>query len=727
MKTNQNFKKLGLSLAISAICCSPAWAAFDDAGTDYRTDEQRSHVWNEALEPLELANSILCFTDQMRTTDFVNDGPYLVLADEERCFGSDDDSGGSGSSAPQYVEVIVDVTRESDLSPLVISAWMPEMGDDEHSQAIKFKALIAEGASESNPFGTFIFNFDFFNNIEDSNRRGGGELRTVDIENHIGFTLFESDQRGDHVSSQSASAVMTNDRSEGYALTAVQWGDFGHASALAFNDDHVLVQGADNYDSLGFQNGDNEGQCLSRTEFNDTVHRYDLYDAETGERVELNSGFSFRYDSDGNDVNDSHGHVGYWGIWTDDENALADGDEITKENFNNNSNPETFTVVRAPGKLIKKTVERLSLDDAAGIDFQYWSHEAQEAGYNNFLVQYRENGFYIVAGMSHGQDGEQITELTPTLIQLESFDSLYMHSEQLGGEVRYQSGDTHLSFYQEQVINGAGDVFANGALELHCFERCPIGTLEASDLQNYDGVNSPYEAIGDDAIVYSFGETGSNALTLVRDSNSEPVVLASSVSVSDMQSSSHQWGVASGMLVDAATAATLQNHWDVYDPEVVSTFYIWETGPNNWNQLSAVKDSDGNFISFDKPIQIRYTHSDAKDRSGDARDFDGQVFMLNYGGNGDFWGIPHQQESERHQPLFAIADGAAVDSDNNFVVKAREIEQQMATADGQCSSLTIQEPAAAVPTETQNSADIGTMPTITDAAKVIAGEIQISD
>ncbi|WP_096086175.1 hypothetical protein [Agaribacterium haliotis] len=719
MKTKTSIK---LSLAISAICSSGAFAqSIHDSTSDFNTDKQRSHVWNEALEPLELVNGILCFTEQMRVTDFVNDGAYIVLADEDRCFSNDSNGSDSeGGGSPAYKEVIVEATRESDTSPLIVSAWMPDMGDDDFAQAIKFKAVIYEGASDSNPFGQFTFNFDFYNSFSDSSRRGGGELKTVDIEEHIGFTLYEQDQRGSHRSSQSASVVMSADRSEGFALTAVEWGDFGRANALAFNDNHVLIQAGDNYDSLAFQNGDNEGMCLSRTEFIDSVHRYDLYHATTGARVEVNSGFSFRYDSDGNGAADSHGHVGYWGVWTEDENGLPSGSEITKENFGQGGTPESFRIVSAPGKLIKKSVEALPLSNAAGIDFRSWDG-AYELGYDNLIVNYSSNGFYVVAGLRHGENGEEIVQLDPMPITLESYETLYMYSEQLGGEVRYQSGSDFLSFYREEVLNGSGDLFANGDLELHCFDRCPIGTLDAGDLADYD---SPYSLQGESAVTYSFGNSGANALTLVRNDNGEPVKFADGISESTLNNSAHQWGVSSGILVDAATAASLQNSWDVYEPTLVSTFYVWETGAHNWNKLSAVKDENGNMLAFDKPIQVRYTHSDANDRSGDAGDFNGQVFMLNYGGNGDFWGIPHSRENDRHQALFSIADGASVGANNEYVIKARDIEQRMAPANGQCGSMRIREPAAPVPTRTEGSADIGAMPQVSGGAKVIAGEIQ---
>ena len=56
---------------VSPLCL---YGAYDDTETDYTLAEQRTHVWNEALEPIELVNSILCFTAQFNSVEFANQG-----------------------------------------------------------------------------------------------------------------------------------------------------------------------------------------------------------------------------------------------------------------------------------------------------------------------------------------------------------------------------------------------------------------------------------------------------------------------------------------------------------------------------------------------------------------------------------------------------------------------------------------------------------------------------
>ena len=734
-----------LMASLSGYMSAPATAAFDDAGTDFSEDETETHVWNEALEPIDLVNSILCFTKQMRANDFVNEGPYSVLADEGLCFDNDENDENSQSSAagnnPEYMQVIVNAVQALPGDPLTVSVWMPEMSNgDDGAFAIKFKAVVREGATDTNPFGDFTFNYDFYDDIEDLASTGGGEIHTVnDVAGMIGFTLYDSALHGGTPSSQTASVLMSSDRTSGVALTSGQWGAFSNAFALSFDEENVLVQNASSYAGLPYKVGDNSGTCLDRTSYEDAVWRYDLYDSTSGERVEVNAGFPIRYDSDGDTTLDSFGHVGYWGLWEGQPGTLEDGDTVFEEDADG-EDVTSYTVVKAPGRLIRYAVEVLSLSDLDGIPFNYWNDDAFTEGFDAWVVHYLTaasdgvagDGFYITDGLNWSHDGPpNLTSQTPELISLSANEVLNLHSDHLGGEARYLAGDTIVSFFSETFVNGSetgvGEALASGSLDLRCFERCPKGDIGLSQLQDFDGVNGPYDSTGSVStpISFSFSKDGSNALALVKTSNSEVVRYNAAITEGDLANSPHNWGMRSGPMVTADVAATLSNTWDIYDPATVTEYYVWETGINPWNQLITVKDSEDNIPSFDRPLQFAYTHSDANDRSGSAGDSDGVTLMLNYGGNGDFWGIPSDIVSgtDRHIPAFNLADGTTLGASNQYVVKAREIEQTMASDAGACTAMTITDPAVPVPTGLQGSADIGDMPEVDSAPKAIAGEL----
>jgi hypothetical protein len=246
-------------------------------------------------------------------------------------------------------------------------------------------------------------------------------------------------------------------------------------------------------------------------------------------------------------------------------------------------------------------------------------------------------------------------------------------------------------------------------------------------LASWDSAYSPPVFNPANAIAFTINNTGANALALVRDSNSQVVKFADGVTQLslDESHSPNAWGLRSGSLITADVRDALTNSWDIHNPSIVTVFYEWETGLNNFNKTTAIKDSNNVIQTFDKPIQITYTHNNTNDRSGNAGTFDGKVFMLNYGGNGELWGIPSTQSNNgRQRPSFNLKDGTLLGSSNQYVVKAREVEGSMQVTPGQCANLTLVEPDAPVPTTITGNADIGNMPEVNSAPKVIGGVIQ---
>lgn len=729
MKVNKITWLIASAVTVSGI----SQAAFNDAGTDYSTDTTKSYVWNEALQPIELVNSILCFTAQFNVTEFANAGPYLVLADEAACFDSSNDGSTGQSSgaanAPAFLKAVANVTRASEFEPLIVNVWIPEMEGGDGSQAIKFRAVISEGASESNPFGQFTFNFDFYDNFINLTQLGGGEVITLDSQpGSIGFTLYESSQQGASSYTQSASVVMASDRSTGVALTS---SDQSGAYALAFNSSNVLLQNASGFNSLPYRSGSNAGTCLSRTDFDSFVHRYDLYNASTGARISVNSGFPILYSSANNGNYDSYGYVGYWGLWTDVEGAVTNGETVVR---NDGGAQTQYTYVTAPGRLIKNEVKTLGLSEARGIQFSYWDNSVfSDDSFDQWVVNYLTaaqdgvgtDGFYQTGKLSWGENGPSVTAVTPSQISLATNESLYMYSEQLGGEVKYLGGKTSLTYYEQSFVNGSetatGELLESGSVTLACYDNCPIGTLDLTDLGQWSGAGSPFESTSG-PYNFTFGVSGGNALTLVSSNSAEPVRFSASLTQTDINATPHSWGIRSGPMV--TSDVVISNPYDIYDPTVVTEFYVWETGIQPWNQLSAVRNASGDIVSFDRPIQLAYTHTNANDRSGSAGSYAGQTFLFNYGGNGDFWGIPYAQTGGKYKPQFSLSDGVLMGSSNQYVIKARETEQTMQSATGQCTNLTLSDPSVPVPTGVSGSANIGDMPIVEGDPSVIAGVTQ---
>ncbi len=724
--------------------------AFSDSGTEYDNAEQNIHTWMEALQPVELVNTILCFTDQMNADEKIGDDAYTVLIDMDECEAGEADSstqsGGQSSasgSAKNYVEAVVKAEQDTATGNVIVHAWVPEMdvgGGD--ATLLKMKGVIKSGATDTDPFGSFVLNWEMKDPANpDGAAVGYGELATVEtLDGFIGFTLYdygEHEEQGQQASYLSrGSVVMRNDQTDGVALTAVEHtGGFGGgnmAFAVSFNTNNVLLQQASTLNDLPFRNGgsNSSGTCLAKDDFKEAVWRYGVFDQATGAEVQLNGGFPIRYDSNNDGNEDSFGYAGYFGIWTEQEGALSSGDTVVRETHGDGGTAASYTVVKTEGRLIKKEIETLPLADAAGIDFYYWDELlGQNNNYQQWVVRYQDGSFKKVAGMQWGEQGPQQTPLdTPVAIVLQDGHPLFMHSDQLGGGVQYKNGANSLTFYKETFMNGSEDEFTSGTLNLVCADRCVKAGLTANDLNSFDG---GFEATANDFDTYSYSisNTGSNAMTLT--SGSTPVSFPDGVS----EQSPNGWGIQSGPMVTQAVADTLSDPYQVYDSSLVSTFYVWETGPNDWNKSTMLKDSLNNVVSFDKPIEFTYTHSEANHRDGSATSFaevGTQTFMLHYNGPGNLHGIPHKQVGNEQQgrwyPLFNLNDGSLIGPNNEYVVKALDIERKMNQDTDGCGALVVNEPAAPVPSSVTVYLDeLGDVPEVDAAPVFVGGEVPSDD
>ena len=718
--------------------------------------------------------------DQLNAELMVNEGAYIALVNEERCFDEDSgdseesDSAQSGSSSSDnsvnYLEVTVESVRETDTSPVVVNAWIPQdRGDGEGSQVIRVRTIVAGGVSEEDPFGQFALTFQMASAFDatDMQEFGVGQLTTVNgLDGQVGFTLYESNEFsgdfGTFSRTAQASVVVSEDGSEGVALTAVQETEessFGSRSeggayAVAFDDENLMIQSADEVDELGYLSDDvSDAQCLSRVNFNERVFRYGLYNANDGSLLEINSGFPILYQStEGGEFN-NRGYIGYWGLWTEGDQSLETGDTVQKENFSDpDADPETFTVVAAPGRLTRNSVEELALSEVIGMSFNYWG-QIDEQTFGEVKLEYHlasdgdaytVDGFYAVASLEWNENGRQETAMTPTLMELSEGETLYMHSRRLGGGVQYVGGADSITFFKREFITGAevgsGELFETGSATLYCFDRCPKSNIQEADLEQWFG---PYETRVEDinnAITYTIANNGDNALTLMKDGS--PVTIDETLTSEDIESTQYSWGINTGPMVTSLTGLT--NPWDIYDTSLVTEFFEWETGPNEWQQQIVLLDDTNAIVNFEKPIEFAYRHEDSNDRSGDAGEHDGGTYLLGYNGHGDLHGIPweefteqgedegseeggeegsDEEEFSRWYPAFSIADAVLMGPNDNYVVKALEIEQTMSETGANCAALTLESPEASLPTEVTVAFNDDDLPEVTDPPAFVDGEV----
>ncbi len=721
----------------SVVSGSSADTSGFSASCDYFTDTSNAHVYDASLEAVTQVNFILCLMAQTSYADLVNFGPYLALVNESKCKnGSDNSSTGSdegessGANAGAPNLWTVESSRSSNGADEIVRIWLPSEGDHGVEQSIQVKITISEGASAENPFGVFDLNFAGYGpggSIDSPDMFGN--LHTLDVASgFLGFSFYQ--QQGDpnvaqqpdhHAEIIQANVNMFADQTQGVAYIRRTYrenysGDSGtqvEEYKLAFDLAEVLRQ-KDSDPSV----------CLSRTTFDTRTWRYNLYYADgldAGGRVELNSGFGFRT------AGGEFGWMGYYGMWVPNGVTVANGDTVTRESFGGGT-PTSYTVVKAPGKLIRNTRQTLALDQIVGLNFS-WYHDDDPMDNQpgqQFRVQYTGTLWQEVASWNQGTNSWDDLG-SPVTIDTAAVGFMGMYCESLGGPSTFLDGDTSITYYQREFVNGADSLFDSGSqIDLYGYFNCLDAGITGAEadigdifLPGSNDVNTPYH--------YVFSKSD---LTLYLDVNGDGSVLtpAGLADGETISSGPNTWGMQSGSMV--TSTGSLSSAWDTWNQDV---FYTYETGPNSWNQYAALVDGAGDFVAFDPPIQFTYTHETANDANDDPT-FDGQHFQFGYGGPGNLWGIPSEQvdtdgdgNPDRFYPQFSLLDGVLVGpTGTEYVVRAIDSELTLALDPGNCGALDLGGAGIlTLPTSADYTMpDNGTQPTVTDPPAVIEGTVQ---
>lgn len=749
-----------------------------DVDTHYSTDPVNTYVYDASMESLDTVNMILCLMGQTRASDMVNAGAYIALVNENKCEQGQGQSGSTGQSSSgqmtEYNSWVIESSRTDNASPQHVKIWIPgESGgnDPRSGQDILVEVTTSEAVSDSKPFGSFTLNFK---GVVDAGNFGGsagsemevmrGTLKTVaNNEGLPQFSFVSADGDAipgvsglDFAAEQSANVILNDATgSSGVALThrSETYSDMGNTVtdtatyAIAFDSGHLLRGKDTNADNIA-----DATSCKSRSSFDTQVWRYNLYHAVDGtfngkavtggQRVVLNSGFPFTYDSDSNGSSDAYGFVGYHGVWSQAGN-LADGTVINKFDYNSNATSQ-HTVHVSAGKLMRRTAHNELLSSFQGDDFQYWGQHPTLNMFGQWVVTVDSNNdFQITASMSFGNSGPQFsttidddnnpgTAEVPVAasLTLGNNQNLWLWSDALGGNVVYLQDDAvaamnrTVTFYAQEVVSPSDSLFASGNVTLHCYDRCLKGGLTQNDITAANGnVMSLYHSYSGSPLLYTL--SASNGKLILRDNTSSNAVVSTvGLNLSSVQ---HDWGISTGEMVVTALANASQP-WLIYGEPVTLR---WETGNNNWNQLVTVTNAQNVVARFDRPLQLAYTHSTANDANGSSS-HNGKKFLLQYGGVGELWGFPWVEDMETHrwQSSVTLADGVTLsDGTNTFLVKAMEKQQTMRDDNANCGALDISSVFTSL--SLPNAASIGAVsftlaskPTVTDAPAVIEGELQ---
>lgn len=720
--------------------------------SDYNQDQTEFWVHEDSVQAFNTVNEILCSIDQSKYDEMIGLGNYRAQIDTSQCSSSNDDASSqvqdsqnqsSSTTRTEYENWVVNSSRETN-QPHIVKVWIDETARDKHDEdkMIMAKLSIYRSSSDSNPLGYFTLYFigypvDAGGNADTTQDPiFKGYMRTVT--NSSGNVLLQfsnnMNTRDGTVAEQATFRRSSNGKTGSGTLSAPNWDSPGAPTTqkynIAYNDTHFLREKG------------NEGEkCFDRENFNTTVWDYGMYNS-SGARVQLASGFPIKYEAGSDEY---YGWVGYHGLWLEDDANISHGDTVYKQERNNNNTVETpYTVFIAGGRLIKHTRKALDLGDLKNVPLQWGIYDSGADEWIEYQVKW--NGSNLQKTATLDRENWIWTEITPENLDLSGEWSFHFWSEALGGSgsinIKDTSGNyvapdnnTNVIFHTRNMVYPTDTIPAN----LVCFDQCPdpsaLADTSASSL-----------VFNDDLWHINSAPNASNYRQYTFNSSSMLLKYSGTNVVMSSANESQQWGFHSGMLFEPSTAnlnnmacngGTETCNWQGWDQ--MESYYTWETGPEQWNKFTAIKDGSNNFERFDPPMKVSYTHSQTDTGAYDNK-YNGTKFQLEYAGFGNLHGIPGRcidrdtgstvscDRDTRWIPEFSIRPGTTVTDVSNgtteYVVKPLHGEQRMRNvAVSNCSSLSLTTFNLPSISDWVNP-NIGNKPVVSDAPAVIGGVVQ---
>lgn len=634
------------------------------AGTDWANDETEYYVWDDSMEVFDLVSEIMCFLGQTdhAAEGVVNAGPYTKLVDVNACdHDADRSDEGSGQSSGQdqaFEPWTVDSTRADESSPQVVKLWVGNQWGE-----LQARMTITAAASDSNPFGEFELHFS------ESEMQGfiviavtadgliDLQMKIEDFGWNEGVHAVVSldDDRGDANISRSFEGGGWEGEDDEFG------GSFSEDIAVAYDADHFLSR------------RDGGESCKDRHSFDSYAWDYNVYDINYS-RVDLSSGMPIRVPGAGDH---DWGWASYYGLWLDDID-ISHGMALTNED-------ETvdYTAFVAPGRLIRRTRHTLLLSTLIGESFSYWQWASDQNLQVEVAAGTGDEVLLIQTGIeSCGQDGCQVTDTARTQLSFGADDFAGLWKDGFGFvELRASSqgkflGSMDVPYHTEEFVLPGDAMFAGGAVTFKCYSSCLEVPTPTSMSDDDPYLPFDWTSTNPTANTFTFSPVD---FTLRYNGTAVAIEQGSSI----LEGTSNHWGVRSGGMV--LSTVTLANWYNIHDEAVT---YEWETGPNEWNQFTALMDASGDPVEFDRPLECLASPPAIPDGLG--------TYRLQYGGPGQLWGIPHEQKGggddddyERWVPLFTVEGEISCEGEVAYV-KPMVIEQMMQeVAASACSGLSL--------------------------------------
>lgn len=712
-----SFKKLlvsakGLStlLVVIALTLSPSLsrAAYNDAGTDYTTAGQGSWVEDASKQALNMVNAFVCIIKNSNGDSRPN-GTWRILIDEVGCELNTSDS-------VAWADQIAVSTRASSSSNQEIVSYFTS------ADGSKYVATTALNTNANSSFGlTMLFKWYAANDIWGE---GGTDITSTGwrsgITNGYGFseiTVEDYDSDGSDDTVIKTAEAYGGAGGQSYGGLIVKYGGSPSGATTAYivttsGQDSATYAGALNsseYIRQTYSGGSwGAGTCYANTTPFESVYRYGVYDATTGEELAISGSFGFTYTTGGVSGTSGRGYMGHWGTWFDNRSDKLSSSNRTLS-ITRESDSASLTLNWAPGQLWQKNSSTETIVDGEKFEYFDWTAGTR----TNVLWDSASSDFTEIDGTPY-VDGTGGSISAGDWFYSERFDTwvgfLGLNAGTSAYELYVEQNDqvkTHWTGTGSQGID-----VSSARVSLTCVGNCPDANISYADYSAYTYSSSANS--GDTYIFTPFNESASGIypLALYKDSVAAGNLVALNSSDSGFSTNNPTASIWTGDYVPTAdlgvgTCAASTDPSAANNIYNCSTVFSWQSGLRDWGQYVFPTDSSSAAVTVSDPINFTYTHAAANDRNntsyadssspftynwvntdwstGSSTTTNGEVTFvskfnnvdvnLRYEGSGSLYGFPERQTDNGWLRLMNLTDGTTItrSSDSaSFVVKALE-------------------------------------------------------
>ena len=511
---------------------------------------------------------------------------------------------------------------------------------------------------------------------------------------------YKSEELNDGWDSE-ANIAMASDLSEGIAYTTDSiWdsetqGPIDNNYQIAFNDRYVKSKNI---------TAGTAANIYDQEQFKYKIYDYGVYNKTDGSAVELDGSFSLNIQ-----IGDEtyQGWASYWGIWSEPGLDLANA-TIT-DNKNN-----TYTIYKAPGRLVKHTRQIIALAELDLVELSVWNNDGEN------VIRWNETYgvFQKIATTSwdcndNGCTFNRIDLDTPVAQSASDFnewteawsDSLRT-SFPIGKlftvnneSVAAPTGETTMSYStQTNVAPGTLDsdltlitydyTGYTGKITKASLTADNNGNVTSDKVSEWDWNNVDWDnlTIDDYKNEYFFDKDSMTLHSGTSKVAGKEVIFDTDVSKEDVSNSNFSWGLWINNAIPVSDAVhdnlTIDNFWQAGREANIS--YSWETGFEEWNKTTALKNADNTFKTINPPIEIPYTHETINDLD-DSDKHNNKKFVIRL--DGDYVDLPWEYDAEIDQwrPQFALKNKVILnpndDESSQYIVKALNGQKSMLKVD----------------------------------------------